>query len=411
MFVLVFLTCCQSQLLKIHVAELPSKYNSELYVNISMYEQHKYDTVNNFILENPLGQVLGTRTHARRTCEHAAAAIFWKHLATSRLRTSLQAADWVFVPLATEFTVCLPSWSQTFVADTVADFFNHVPQLLPALGQKPHVMVLGHPEGNYGRCTWAPGSKLLHGILDDKYAHITRHILFASIEVGQWWLADSKWPLVNRLPIPYPSHAHQPYSKRPKHVRQKERLVVGAFSPGLSTLRTRLAQECRSEPDNCAMINISRSDTWGVANVFPIIQRAWFCLQPAGDTYSRKSLFDCMAVGTIPVVFDQVWLDMFPFHDRINVSKFILIVPAHIASQPGALMEHLGNITLQQRLAMQQELLRVWHLYQYSVHPDHSLVTLPALRGVDDNDDAFTFTLKSIHLRLCHLQLLPRGRC
>ena len=63
------------------------------------------------------------------------------------------------------------------------------------------------------------------------------------------------------------------------------------------------------------------------------MQNSVFCLQPPGDTASRKSFYDAITCGCIPVTFELPYLGVgekveYPFYSKLNYSKFTVHVPA-----------------------------------------------------------------------------------
>ncbi|XP_047974837.1 xyloglucan galactosyltransferase XLT2-like [Salvia hispanica] len=68
--------------------------------------------------------------------------------------------------------------------------------------------------------------------------------------------------------------------------------------------RSILLSHCYNESASCRVVDCSISECHGGT---PEIQEAFldsdFCLQPKGDTYTRRSIFDCMLAGSIPVFF------------------------------------------------------------------------------------------------------------
>ena len=62
------------------------------------------------------------------------------------------------------------------------------------------------------------------------------------------------------------------------------------------------------------------------------MQNSVFCLQPPGDTATRKSFFDGIVSGCIPVIFELHYYKgdkvIYPFDTIIDYSKFTITVPA-----------------------------------------------------------------------------------
>ncbi|KAJ3683690.1 hypothetical protein LUZ60_013917 [Juncus effusus] len=133
------------------------------------------------------------------------------------------------------------------------------------------------------------------------------------IERGPWNLKDT-----NQFGIPYPSYFHP--STRSEmttwqdEVRRSERnhlfTFIGAERSGNSTtakIRSELLRQCSSS-ERCLLINckvnprLCRGDSdW----IMAVMKRAHFCVQPQGDTWTRRSMFDSVLAGCIPVFFSE----------------------------------------------------------------------------------------------------------
>ncbi len=55
--------------------------------------------------------------------------------------------------------------------------------------------------------------------------------------------------------------------------------------------------------------------------------RSVFCLQPPGDSPTRKSFYDAIIAGCIPVIFKEKYPVKYPFQDRIDYSQFTFTPP------------------------------------------------------------------------------------
>ncbi|CDP02549.1 unnamed protein product [Coffea canephora] len=68
--------------------------------------------------------------------------------------------------------------------------------------------------------------------------------------------------------------------------------------------RTLLLDHCRSEADACNLVDCDKTPcSDGSSAILEALLHSDFCLQPRGDTDTRKSTFDCMLSGSIPVFF------------------------------------------------------------------------------------------------------------
>ncbi|KAG6392879.1 hypothetical protein SASPL_147107 [Salvia splendens] len=130
------------------------------------------------------------------------------------------------------------------------------------------------------------------------------HVLRLGVERDPW---D---PL--EISVPYPTGFH-PRSDRElvqwmEYVRTVNRTSRFAFVGGKRQMkgdfRTILQEQCRDEPGSCRMVDCSGMRCYdGTSEIMEAFVASEFCLQPRGDAHTRRSTFDCMLAGSIPVFF------------------------------------------------------------------------------------------------------------
>ena len=84
---------------------------------------------------------------------------------------------------------------------------------------------------------------------------------------------------------------------------------VGAPRPdNPMNIRQRIIAQCAAAPGACAQLGCAfgSSQCHSPAEIMRLFQTATFCLQPPGDSYTRRSVFDSMVAGCIPVFFHNV---------------------------------------------------------------------------------------------------------
>nr|TKS07183.1 exostosin family protein [Populus alba] len=65
-----------------------------------------------------------------------------------------------------------------------------------------------------------------------------------------------------------------------------------------------LSNHCRNESDSCQVVDCAGSKcSNGTSLILETFLDSAFCLQPRGDSFTRRSIFDCMIAGSIPVLF------------------------------------------------------------------------------------------------------------
>lgn len=116
------------------------------------------------------------------------------------------------------------------------------------------------------------------------------------------------------LSIPYPTGFH-PHSKA--QLQQWQDFVRGQNRTSLFTFigashggsldndfRSLLLNYCYNETGSCQVVDCALT---ACNNGSSVLLKAYlsshFCLQPKGDSYTRRAVFDCMVAGSIPVFF------------------------------------------------------------------------------------------------------------
>ncbi|KAH7846447.1 hypothetical protein Vadar_014183 [Vaccinium darrowii] len=66
-----------------------------------------------------------------------------------------------------------------------------------------------------------------------------------------------------------------------------------------------LLSQCKNESGSCRAVDCAKTEctTNGKTSNLATFLDSDFCLQPKGDSYTRRSVFDCMLAGSIPVFF------------------------------------------------------------------------------------------------------------
>ncbi|CAO2043408.1 unnamed protein product [Urochloa humidicola] len=114
--------------------------------------------------------------------------------------------------------------------------------------------------------------------------------------------------------VPYPTGFHPRTAADvrawQRHVarRSRPRLFAFAGAPRSAIrgdFRALLLGECQAAGDDaCAALDCAEGRCIrNNALVMELFMGARFCLQPRGDSFTRRSLFDCMVAGAVPVLF------------------------------------------------------------------------------------------------------------
>lgn len=184
------------------------------------------------------------------------------------------------------------------------------------------------------------------------------------------------------IPVPYPSafHFHEnivtlPWSYTPH--RDILSLFIGStftMNVAANAFRKILKSHCDTH-QSCHWYDVKHSCN-AVVNASDIMleyRRAKFCLCPPGDTITRKSLFDALTSGCVPVIFAKASLSQYFWHltrdDIESISVFLSV--REVSSKKFNFLKILERISPQLLLQKQLAIAKVAPRLQYSVVPLH----------------------------------------
>ncbi|XP_022761018.1 probable xyloglucan galactosyltransferase GT14 isoform X2 [Durio zibethinus] len=152
-------------------------------------------------------------------------------------------------------------------------------------------------------------------------------------------IESSSWS--NEFAIPYPTYFHPSSDSEviswQKRVRSRKRRYLFSFAgaprPTMNdSIRGEIINQCLASKKTCNFLDCrfggNKCDT--PVEVIKVFRDSIFCLQPPGDSYTRRSTFDSIMAGCIPVFFhpysayaQYVWY--FPK----NYTKYSVYIPAN----------------------------------------------------------------------------------
>ena len=137
---------------------------------------------------------------------------------------------------------------------------------------------------------------------------------------------------------------------------------AGATRTAPENIRSILIKQCNSvkDPTLCNFFNCGVKKCVGLA--FPVIKlfmESEFCLQPDGDSPTRKSVFDSLIAGCIPVVFDPFTAHyQYPWHLPEDYRKYcVFIEQDEVKMSEVNVVEKLRKITVKERQEMRKYII------------------------------------------------------
>ncbi|KAL6649206.1 hypothetical protein ACP70R_013430 [Stipagrostis hirtigluma subsp. patula] len=340
----------------IYVHELPPRFNDDMLRDCKKLSV--WTNMCRFMSNDGLGPPLGnedgvfSNTGWYGTNQFSVDVIFANRMKQYECLTkdsSIAAA--VFVPFYAGFDVARYLWGYNISVRDAApldlvDWLMKRPEW-NVMGGRDHFLVGGRITWDFRRLTeeesdW--GNKLL--------------FLPAAKNMSMLVVESSPWN-ANDFGIPYPTYFHP--SKDADVFLWQDRMrslerpwlfsFAGAPRPGdPKSIRGQLIDQCRSS-SVCKLLecDLGESKCHSPSTIMKMFQSSLFCLQPQGDSYTRRSAFDSMLAGCIPVFFHpgSAYVQ-YTWHLPKNYTRYSVFIP-----EDGV---RSGNVSIEEMLK--------------SVHPD-----------------------------------------
>ncbi|XP_021834598.1 probable xyloglucan galactosyltransferase GT14 [Prunus avium] len=189
-----------------------------------------------------------------------------------------------------------------------------------------------------------------------------------SMNMSMLSIEGSLWK--NDLAIPYPTSLHPTEDSEvvqwQNRVRKQERphlfAFVGAPRAGQkNSIRGKLIDQCQAST-NCKFLHCHENNCDNPVTIMRVFQSSVYCLQPPGDTSTRRSTFDSFVAGCIPVFFDPASAyTQYLWHLPKNHTKYSVFIPVRLAEdlKEGNIEKVLLGISKDRELAMREEVIRL----------------------------------------------------
>jgi hypothetical protein len=138
---------------------------------------------------------------------------------------------------------------------------------------------------------------------------------------------------------------------------------AGAPRPNATdSIRSELIYQCQSSP-TCNFLRCvnGASKCDDPANVMKAFQSSVFCLQPPGDSYTRRSTFHSILAGCIPVFFHVgSAYAQYLWHLPKTYTEYSVMIPLDdVKEKRAAVNERLLRIPKKKVLAMREEVIKL----------------------------------------------------
>lgn len=350
----------------IYVHDLPPRFNVDMLKDcksLSLWTNMCKFTTNSGLgppLENVEGVFSDTGWYA--TNQFAVDVIFSNRMKQYEcLTTDSSLAAAVFVPFYAGFDISRYLWGYNIsVRDSASlallDWLVKRPEW-NVMGGKDHFLVAGRITWDFRRLTdsesnW--GNKLL-------FLPAARNMSMLVVESSPW--------NANDFGIPYPTYFHPAkdadvflWQERMRKLERKYLFsFAGAPRPGnQKSIRGQIIDQCkRSKVCKLLECDFGESKCHSPSSIMQMFQSSLFCLQPQGDSYTRRSAFDSMLAGCIPVFFHPgSAYTQYTWHLPRNYTKYSVFIPEdEIRKKKISIEQRLMQISPEIVKIMQEEVI------------------------------------------------------
>ncbi|XP_024517501.1 xyloglucan galactosyltransferase MUR3-like isoform X2 [Selaginella moellendorffii] len=230
-----------------------------------------------------------------------------------------------------------------------------------ASGGRDHFMVSGRITWDFIRSSSSPeswGNNLL-------LLPWTRNMSVLLIEARPW--------LPNEHGIPYPTYFHpstasqlQSWQQRLRHsFRSRRRRLIGFVGAvkAKNLVRDRVFDQCRKSSQHCRMLDCqgeSGGECHDPHRVMELFLSSTFCLQPRGDSFTRRSTFDSLLAGCIPVFFSEYSAySQYAWNLPADSSSYSVLIPESELVMDGVIETRLLSIEVEEIQRMQEKIVEM----------------------------------------------------
>ncbi|XP_009791523.1 putative xyloglucan galactosyltransferase GT11 [Nicotiana tabacum] len=354
----------------IYVAEIPSRFNEDMLKHCNLL--NKWEDMCQYLVNMGLGPDLGNpqRVFSNKgwftTNQFSLEVLFHNRMKQyDCLTNDSSKAAAVFVPYYAGFDVSRYLWDDfnTSMRDSgateVAKILKEKPEWETMWG-RDHFMIAG-------RITW----DFRRGIEEDSAWGNKLMLLPEAQNMTILTIESSPWNR-NDFAIPYPTYFHPSsdndvlqWQNRMRRLRRRVLFsFAGAPRPNLEeSIRSEIMEQCLATRRKCRLLECK--DLHNKCNkpvhVMKLFQSSHFCLQPSGDSFTRRSTFDSILAGCIPVFFtpgsayiQYIW------HLPKDYTKYSVLIPEDDVRKKKVSIENvLSKIPRSQVAAMREEVIKL----------------------------------------------------
>ncbi|CAA0824820.1 Exostosin family protein [Striga hermonthica] len=207
----------------------------------------------------------------------------------------------------------------------------------------------------------------------------------------------------NDFAIPYPTYFHpssdaQVREWQGRMRRQRRRSLfcfAGAPRPNMEgSIRGEIMAQCGTASKRCKMVHCKddKHNCLKPANLMRMFQGSVFCLQPSGDSFTRRSTFDSILAGCIPVFFSPASAYVqYLWHLPSDFGSYSVLIPeGDVKTHKVSIDRVLSRIPASRVAAMREKVIK---LIPNVIYADHR-------SRLEKIEDAFDLAIRGVVQRV-----------
>lgn len=154
-------------------------------------------------------------------------------------------------------------------------------------------------------------------------------------------------------------------------------------------IRSVLIKQCVSGDSHCRFLDCKAGVCSMPETVIELFMESEFCLQPPGDSPTRKSVFDSLVAGCIPVLFDPFTAYyQYPWHLPEDHGRYsVFIEQEEVREMKVEVVERLKKVSLEEREVMRRYIM-------YELMP--RLMYGDSTSELEEYEDAFSISINNL---------------
>eukprot|EP00252_Welwitschia_mirabilis_P002799 TRINITY_DN12786_c0_g1_i1.p1 TRINITY_DN12786_c0_g1~~TRINITY_DN12786_c0_g1_i1.p1 ORF type:complete len:461 (-),score=19.36 TRINITY_DN12786_c0_g1_i1:144-1526(-) len=354
----------------VFVHDLPSRFNEDILKDVCKFKKELFPDLCKFLVNDALGPRMNNsdRVFSDRgwfhTNQFTVEVIFRNRMKKYECLTKNSSlASVIYVPFFPGFDIFRYFWYNISTRDATSKALMEWLQSKREWKRnkgKDHFLVSGRIPWDFWRLT------------DNETAWGNNLLLQPAMKNMTMLLLESNPWNPSLVAIPYPTYFHPAKDSDviewQQRMRKMERPFLFSFAGAprpdkRESIRSQLMDQCRESKFAKLLVcgvEDFHSQCHNPSTVMRLFQRSLFCLQPQGDTPTRRSFFDSILAGCIPVLFHpESAYTQYVWYLPKNYSTYSVFIPEEEIKKNVSIEARLKEIPSSEISLMRERVIKL----------------------------------------------------